>query len=199
MKTCNCPVSTVIPSLSAIDPCPVNTGQIQRYVFVKRDTEYTIASLTDQTFWAAKQVATDESKAVFSPMVGNPEFEPGEATEFGGGNETINGVPLVVGYEPTTHNFRHYSMQTGLAAELREYACYEVDVFYVNENRQFAYYKKSATTATGFPVQSYSLSDLRPGGYSEPDYNTGKIMHPEEWSDQYALTEKITAWNPLSI
>lgn len=199
MKTCTCPASSVAPSLSVIDPCPVNTGQIQRYILVDRDTEYPIASLTAQTFWAAKQIASDTSKAVFSPLLGNPEFEPGEPTEFGGGNETVDGVPLVVGYEPTTFSFRHYSLQKGMAAELREFACRVNDAFYVNENRQIIYNAKSATTATGFSVQSYSLSDRKPGGYAEPDYNNGKIMHPEEWSDNYTMTEKITAWNPLSI
>lgn len=199
MKTCICPAPTVAPSLSTIDPCPVNTGQIQRYVFVDRGTEYPIASLTDATFWGAKQVATDTSKAIFSPLIGNPETEPGEPTEFGGGNETIDGVPIVVGYEPTTFTFRHYSMQKGMAKELRVFACRSVDVFLINENKQFCYNAKSATTATGFPVQSYSLSDRKLGGYSEPDYNNGKMVWPEEWSDNYTMTEQITAWNPLTI
>ncbi|NCD40906.1 MAG: hypothetical protein EOL88_02320 [Bacteroidia bacterium] len=199
MKTCVCPVPTVIPTLSAIDPCPVNTGQIQRLIFVDRGTEYVIASLAANTYWAAKQISIGTDRCVFSPLIGNPEFEPGDVSEFGGGNETLNGVPLVVGLEPTTFTFRFYSLQKGMAAELKDMACREVDVFLVNENNQIVYNEKSTTTATGFPIRQFSVSDRRIGGYSEPDYNNGKIMFSEDWSDNFTMTKEITSWNPLSI
>jgi hypothetical protein len=199
MKRCDCPVPTVAASLPTIDPCPTDTGQIQRLIFVDRGTEYPIASLTSETFWSDKQISTAANdKAIFTPLIGNPEFEPGDALEFGGGNETINGIPLIVGNDPTTFNFRFYSPQKGMIKALKVLTCRQIDVFMLNENNQCAYNEKTTTTATGFPVQSFNIMDLRPGGYSEPDYHAARLSLEEDWSDDYALTAQFD-WDPMAV
>lgn len=198
MKTCDCPVPTVAVSLPEIDECPVNTGQIQRIIFVDRDVQYPIASLTSDTFWADKQTTTGTGKCIFTPLIGNPEFEPGDPIEFGGGNETIDGIPLIVGNEPTPFSFRFYSLQQGMAKAMKVLSCRAIDAYFINQNNQIVYNAKSTTTATGFIVQAFNIKDRRPGGQTDPDYNEAKLTMEDGWSDDYALTEKLT-WNPMTI
>ena len=50
--------------------------------------------------WTAKMALTDGGKAVISPYIQAPTQDGGDARTFGGGNETLGGVEIVIGRNP---------------------------------------------------------------------------------------------------
>lgn len=108
MQLCSCPAAgslTTIPAAS----CPETFGQIQKIAFQRlRKADGTKNSFTStssillKASWTAKMAAADGSKIVISPYVQAPSNEAGGARTFGGGNETLGGVEMIIGREPST-------------------------------------------------------------------------------------------------
>ena len=102
MNLCTCPAAealTTIPSAG----CPESLGQIQKIAFQRlRKADGTKNSFTSQNSillkasWTALMAASDGTKIVLSPYVQAPTNEPGSPRTFGGGNETLGGVEIII-------------------------------------------------------------------------------------------------------
>ena len=106
MQLCSCPAATALTTIPAAG-CPETFGQIQKIAFQrlkKADgTENKFTTSNDiklKASWTALMAAADGSKVVVSPYVQAPTNEAGSARTFGGGNETLGGIELVIGREP---------------------------------------------------------------------------------------------------
>ena len=104
---CGCPVGKHLNDLT-IDECKESFGQIQKVIFARIFSSTGVknslpeATITKKATMTPLFAASDGTKLIISPYIQNPTTEPGEARTFGGGNQTLGGIEIVIGREPTT-------------------------------------------------------------------------------------------------
>ena len=108
MQLCACPAATALTTIPAAT-CAESFGQIQKVAFMRlKKADGTVNSFIDgsgtgidkKAAWTAKMALTDGGKAVISPYIQAPTQDGGDARTFGGGNETLGGVEIVIGRNP---------------------------------------------------------------------------------------------------
>lgn len=188
-----CPVPTYIESaVTSVTGCAQDVGQIQKMFFWRRDNYATTASAATSTYWSTALTATGDSKVVVSPFCGNVEFEPGEPREFGGGNETKDGIPIVKGSEATMVTGRFYQEDQDIIDTMKDWSCEKLDVFFVNESNQFVYDDRGGEDFYGFPLESLNIKDLKIGGFTDADYNDFSMRLRPDWSDSLEVADATT-------
>ena len=106
MITCQCPAAAALTTIPA-QGCAESFGQIQKVAFQRLATAGAKNSFTSsadiklKASWTALMSAADSTKVVISPYIQAPTVEAGAARTFGGGNETLGGVEMIIGREPT--------------------------------------------------------------------------------------------------
>ena len=178
-----CPVPTYLESAVTTLGCADDIGQIQKFIFWRKGNNTTVASAITSTYWSTALTATGDSKAVVSPFLANFEVEPGEPREFGGANETRDGIPIIKGSEATNATGRFYQEDQAIIAKMKSWSCENLDVILINENGQFIYDDRDGSNFYGFPLRSFNIKDLRIGGYTDPDYNEFSFSLVPDWSD----------------
>ena len=108
MNLCTCPAATALTTIPAAG-CPESFGQIQKIAFQRlhkadgtKNAFTSTNSILLKASWTALMAADDGTKIVLSPYVQAPSNEAGGPRTFGGGNETLGGVEIIIGREPTT-------------------------------------------------------------------------------------------------
>ena len=108
MLTCQCPAAASLTTIPAVT-CAESFGQIQKVAFQRltnaagvRNSFTSENAITAKASWTAKMTASDGAKIVVSPYIEAPTQEAGAPRTFGGGNETLGGIEVIVGREPNT-------------------------------------------------------------------------------------------------
>ena len=108
MNLCTCPAAASLTSIPAAG-CPESFGQIQKIAFQRlrkadgtKNSFTSTSSILIKASWTAKMAASDATKIVISPYIQAPSQEAGSPRTFGGGNETLGGVEIIIGREPST-------------------------------------------------------------------------------------------------
>lgn len=204
---CSCPAGAELTDLT-LSSCPVDIGQIQKILFQRQYSSgttlnsFTIASADPALLasWSAKTAASDGTKVVVSPTIGNPETEAGEAITFGGGNATVGGIELIVGRGPTTFSAVFYRTSPLTIAQMKDYMCEDLAVYLVDEYGRIIGLADSLSSPTIFypiPVEGFFVGDRSLGGLEEPDTNVLSFSFLPNWSDLlYIVTP--TDFNPLT-
>jgi hypothetical protein len=197
MITPCCPKSTTLTSaVTTLYPCPQEFGQIQKMIFWRRGNSIaSVATALVSTTWATLLTATGDTKAlVTSFAIG--KITPGDPREAGGGNESKDGIPEVVGLNPSTGEFMLIQQDQDVIAALKELQCEALDVILINENGQFGYldteYNGSGTGFYGIPVAGLSVGDLETGDFDGSDRNKLKFFLPACWSDNFEISAATT-------
>jgi hypothetical protein len=196
MITVCCPKSTTLASaVTTLYPCPQEFGQIQKLIFWRRGNTKTVASALQATTWTAMLTATGSTKALVAGFTIG-KVTPGDAREAGGGNETKNGIPVVIGSSPSVAEFMLIQQDQDVIKQLKKLQCEALDVIFVNENGQFAYldtiYGGSTSGFYGAPIQGLSVGDLEFGDYDGKDQNKLKFYLPANWSNDLEYTASTT-------
>ena len=145
--------------------------------------------------------ASDGTKLVISPYIQNPTTEPGDARTFGGGNQTLGGVEIVIGREPTTFTGIIYQEAQSVIKTLKSYSCEKIGVFLIDENGNIGAIDSAGdgTNYEPIPVDKFFVGDKNLGGYEEPDSNTISWSFYPNWSDNLVLIKADTLdYNPLT-
>jgi len=188
-----CPLPTYMASIvTDLNPCPVNLGQIQKMIFWRTGNSCTVASALTSAYWTTQLALATTAKPVVSPfMVG--KLSPGDPREFGGGNETLNGIPVTIGNLPSLGEFTVYQYDQDVIAKLKALQCEALDVIFINESGQF-YYNDAATLGFGgFRIYNFRVSDVEGGEFTGVIKNMVKFMLVPGWSDTAELSA-ITAF-----
>lgn len=198
--TCNCPVATALGDIGAIT-CPENMGQVQRLVFARRGNVFaTVAAAIVAASWTTLFSAVDSTHHVVTSVIDNPTFEPGKEITIGTGNEVPNGIPRVVGSEPTKLTITLRSFPSAVIRQLKQLEC-EGDNLMCYIVQEDGYLVGSTaplgTIFTGFRVQSFHVSDKKPGGFNGLDENTLTFSLKENWSDYLTIVNPLANFNPL--
>ncbi len=202
---CGCPAGAHLADLE-IAECKESLGQIQK-VIIQRIYKSTgeintipAESVKSKATMAALASAADGTKIIISPYIQNPTTEPGAARTFGGGNQTLGGIEIVIGREPTTFAGIIYQESQSTIKTMKEYSCENIGVYLIDENGNIA----ALTDDEGInykpvPVGKFFVGDKKLGGFEEPDSNTIEWNFFPNWSDNLVIVKASELdYNPLT-
>ena len=214
MQLCSCPAAAALTTIPAAG-CPETFGQIQKIAFQRLKKADGTANkfsnsnaITLKASWTALMAAADGSKVVISPYVQAPTNEAGEARTFGGGNETLDGIELVIGRNPSTFTGVLRSVPQSVIKVMKELQCEaqagNLGVILFDENGNIEAIEQSVTeggTTTvshlPIPIRSLFISDKAHGGLEAPDSNNISWSFPPNYSDDLAIVVPDD-FNPLT-
>lgn len=188
---CNCPEEVLTTII--VDGCEINIGQIQKLIFQKQGNLFDTAGGTpnDPTLladWLAFTAATDETKAVVTPLIkADPQIEDGGViTKGGGDNTTLNGVELVTGQNPGKFSAKFNGLGAAAISAMRALQCAgALGVYLVNEDGTIIGHSTSTITQTvPIPLTSFNLGSKVNQGFGEVDYNEIIFSLPSDWDEK---------------
>ena len=203
---CGCPAGAHIADLE-IAECKESMGQVQKVAFQRvYKTAGELNSVADPTKKASFTTlfsAADGTKMTISPYIQGPTSEPGAARTFGGGNQTLGGIEITIGREPTTFNAVIYQESQKTIAQLKQYMCENVGVWLIDENGNIGCLVDDVDEPTAYfpiPIGKLFVGDKKLGGFEEPDSNTIEWSFFPNWSDKFYIIKRETLvdFNPLT-
>lgn len=205
---CGCPAGAHLADLQIAD-CKESLGQIQKVIIQRRFSSAGVLNkiaatdIKSKTAMAALAAAADGTKIIISPYIQNPTTTPGEARTFGGGNQTLGGIEIVIGREATSFEGIIYQEKQSTIKTMKEYSCEDIGVYLIDENGNIGAIKdgtnKETTHYRPIPLRSFFVGDKNLGGYEEPDSNTIKWSFLPNWSDDLEIIKQTDMdYNPLT-
>ena len=202
---CGCPAGAHIADLE-IAECKESMGQVQKVAFQRiYKTAGELNSVTDPTkkaSFATLFSAADGTKMTLSPYIQGPTSEPGAARTFGGGNQTLGGIEITIGREPTTFSAVIYQESQKTIAQLKQYMCENIGVWLIDENGNIGCLVDDVDDPKAYmpiPIGKLFVGDKKLGGFEEPDSNTIEWSFFPNWSDKFHIIKRETLdFNPLT-
>lgn len=208
MQLCTCPAAAALTTIPAAG-CAENFGQIQKIAFQRlKKADGTVnkfATANDIKLlasWTASMAAVDGGKIVISPYVQALTDEAGAARTFGGGNDTLGGVEIVIGREPTTFSAVIRSVKQSVIKAMKALQCEaqadNLGVFLFDENGAIECIKGTgADDYLPIPIRSLFIGDKVHGGLEAPDSNNISFTFLPNYSDDLTIVAP-TDFNPLT-
>ena len=209
MNLCTCPAAAALTTIPAAG-CPESFGQIQKIAFQRlRKADGTKNSFTNassillKASWTARMAAADGSKIVISPYVQAPSNEAGSPRTFGGGNETLGGIEMIIGREPTTFSAVIRSVSQSVIKAMKALQCEatadNLGVYLIDENGAIEGIKDQSATNTWYPIpiRALFIGDKSHGGLEAPDSNAIQFSFLPNYSDDLGIAVP-TDFNPLT-
>jgi hypothetical protein len=207
MQLCTCPAAAALTTVPAVT-CPESFGQIQKIAFQRLRKADGTANKFDNTSsillkasWTAKMAAADGSKIVISPYIQAPTQEAGGARTFGGGNETLGGVEMIIGREPSAFSAVIRSCPQSVIKALKALQCEaqgeNLGVYLFDENGAIECIKSGSTDYLPIPIRSLFIGDKSHGGLEAPDSNPISFSFMPNYSDDLTI-QVPTNFNPLT-
>lgn len=200
---CGCPAGAHLADLSIPD-CKESMGQVQKVIFqrlYKSDgAKNTIADPTLKASWTALLSASDGTKCIISPYIQGPTTEPGAARTWGGGNDSLGGISIVIGAEPTTFSGNIYQESQSVIKVLKSYMCENIGVYLIDENGHIGCIADDPADPKAYfpiPINAFFVGDKNLGGYEAPDGNAISWSFFPNWSDNFVIVTP-TDFNPLT-
>lgn len=202
---CGCPAGAHLADLDIVE-CKESLGQIQK-VIIQRvysstgvKNSISLEDIKAKEQMVALAAAADGTKIIVSPYIQNPTTEPGAARTFGGGNQTLGGIEIVIGREPTTFSGIIYQESQATIKTLKEYSCENIGVYLIDENGNIgALSSNEGTSFMPIPVGKFFVGDKKLGGFEEPDSNTIEWNFFPNWSDDLVIVKASELdYNPLT-
>ena len=208
---CGCPSAASLSSLT-LGECKESFGQLQKVIFQRinsADGKVTISGtvLAAKASMAALKTAADSTKIVVSPYIQNPTTEPGAARTFGGGNQTLGGVEIIIGREGTNFTGMIYQESQSVIETLKGYMCENIGVYLIDENGNIGalldHTDTSGQTTTKYyapiPIGKFFVGDKKLGGFEEVDSNEISWAFYPNWSDKFEIVKQSGFdYNPLT-
>lgn len=211
MQVCSCPAATALTTIPAVT-CAESFGQIQKVAFcrlAKADgtkNSFTTGSSTGidkLEAWTAKMAKTDGEKVVISPYIQAPTNEAGAPRTFGGGNETLGGIEMIIGREPSTFTGVMRAVPQSVIKTMKELQCEAIadnlGVFLFDENGNIEAIEDGTTAGTYYPIpiRGLFIGDKSHGGLEAPDNNAIQWKFLPNYSDQLKIVAPSN-FNPLT-
>lgn len=205
---CDCPLAEALPNVPLSD-CPESFGQIQKVIFqrlqnaagVNNEFDASEKQITKKSSWTALLSAEDGTKVVPSPYITNPTTEPGAARTYGGGNETLGGIEINIGREPTSFTGTLLQEHFDTVKALKKMQCEgALGVYLVDENGEIGALADDPTSPTKYkpiPIYGLFIGDRNLGGLEAPDSNSIEWKFVPNWSDNLVRV-KPEDFNPLT-
>lgn len=206
MQLCSCPAATALTTIPAAS-CPETFGQIQKIAFQRlrqangtKNSFSSSNSILLKASWTAKMAANDGTKIVISPYVQAPSQEAGSPRTYGGGNETLGGVEMIIGREPSTFSAQIRSVQQSVIKAMKALQCEaqsdNLGVYLFDENGAIECLS-DGTNCYPIPIRSLFIGDKAHGGLEAPDSNPIQFSFLPNYSDDLTI-QVPTNFNPLT-
>jgi len=193
----DCPRSAALNSVP-LENCLESVGQIQKMVFQRiRKTDGTKNTFVTATAdpavlasWTPLLAAADDTKVVQTPFIAQPEFEPGAARKYGGGNATLGGIELVIGREPTTATAMLLRNSQKTVKALKKFMGEDVGVYFIDEFGRIIADSDGAEAPVNyypFPINGLFVGDKKFGGLEDIDSNAIEFGMFPNWSDNLRI------------
>lgn len=216
MQLCSCPAATALTTIPAVG-CAESFGQIQKVAFIRlKKADGTVNSFVDGSAtginklaaWTAKMALTDGGKVVISPYIQAPTQDGGDARTFGGGNDTLGGVEIVIGRNPSTFSGVMRAVPQSVIKVMKELQCEasadNLGVYLFDENGNIEGIKKSTTVESTttveylpIPIRALFIGDKIHGGLEAPDSNAISWSFLPNYSDNLSIVAPDD-FNPLT-
>lgn len=194
---CNCPAGAALADIP-ISECPESFGQVQKVIFQRifstgSTKNSFVAATADpklKASWTPLLAAADGSKVVQSPYIQAPTTEAGAAKTYGGGNETLGGIEIIIGREPTSFTGNILRSTQDTITALKTFMCETVGVYLVDEFGRIGALVDNRTTPTMYfpiPIQGLFVGDKSLGGLEAPDMNVVSWKFFPNWSDNLVI------------
>ena len=198
---CGCPAGPYLGDLDIVE-CKESLGQVQKVIFQRIYAEpgqvNTIGLPPTKAAMTALLTAKDSTRIIVSPYLQGPTTEPGAARTFGGGNQTLGGVEIIIGREPTTFAATIYQESQKTIAQLKSYMCENIGVYLIDENGSIAGIDNEGDLSP-IPIGKLFVGDKKLGGFEEPDSNTIEWSFFPNWSDNLVIIKHDELdFNPLT-
>ena len=209
MITCKCPANAALTTIPA-QGCAESFGQIQKVAFQRLQsaagTKNSFTSSADiklKASWTALMSAADGTKVVVSPYIQAPATEAGAARTFGGGNETLGGVEMIIGREPTSFTGAMRAVAQSVIKAMKDLQCESITdnlgVYLFDENGNICALQDQTTPTTFYPIpiRGLFIGDKTFGGLEAPDSNAIQWSFLPNYSDQLDIVVP-SDFNPLT-
>ena len=205
MALCPCPAPNELSDIPSAT-CKFDLGQIQKIGFQRVgylwDTAGTPTSnMTLLADWNTLKSASDDTKVVFTPLIGGePLITAGaEITEGGGDNTTLDGIPIITGTNPSTFSAMFRSLTPEQEAGLKSLMCEpQLVVYFVTNNNKIIAKKITTAQKEGLSINALFVSDRTNEGYGKRDTHKIQFSLPAGWSESIELITPATGFNPLT-
>lgn len=202
---CGCPAGAHIADLE-INECKESMGQVQKVIFQRiyktAGEKNSVADPLKKATFTPMFSAADGTKMTISPYIQGPTSEPGAARTFGGGNQTLGGIEITIGREPTTFSATIYQESQKTIAALKEYMCENIGVWLIDENGNIGCLVDNVAKPTAYmpiPIGKLFVGDKKLGGFEEPDSNSIEWAFFPNWSDNFHIIKRDKLdFNPLT-
>ena len=201
---CGCPAGAHLADLE-IAECKESLGQIQKVIIQRiykstgEKNKIDAESIKSKAAMAALASAADGTKIIISPYIQNPNTEPGTARTFGGGNQTLGGIEIVIGREPTAFSGIIYQESQATIKTMKKYSCENIGVYLIDENGNIGALLDEDGSYMPVPVGKFFVGDKKLGGFEEPDSNTIEWNFFPNWSDNLNILKASELdYNPLT-
>ena len=194
MITCKCPANAALTTIPA-QGCVESFGQIQKVAFQRlqsaagKKNYFDKSAITKLSEWSGILSAADNGKIVIT---------------FGGGNETLGGVEMVIGREPTTFQGVIRAVKQSIIAAMKELQCEAIadnlGVYLFDENGNIGCLADDPSNANNLypiPIRSLFIGDKTFGGLEAPDSNAIQWSFLPNYSDNFYICVP-DGWNPLT-
>lgn len=217
MPICKCPIESELPSIGNVE-CPESFGQIQKVAFANLNGAPFFLSkdgseipdgekrnIVKKTAWTAKLAGSSDEKIIISPYIEAPTADGGAARTFGGGNETLGGIEVIIGREPTSFSGVFRMIPQTIIKKLKAMQCISytdsLGVFLFDENGSIGgiltVLDSGAYDAVSpIPIRSLFFGDKTLGGLEAPDSNAVQWSFLPNWSDDLVIV--APEFNPLT-
>lgn len=209
MPLCNCPVGSALTPW-VLPTCIEDFGQIQKFLFQRiyssgsTKNSFTVGDTDDITTLAnltTRLSAANGTLIIQSPFVEGIDFTPGDIITTGGGDDSLDGIEVVRGNDPSTFNGFLYEIPQSVAKKIKLLACEEIGVYLVNEYGQIGGIADDNESAGVFypipiPKRTFNLSDKGFGGKTGRDNNAIRFQFRPNWSDEFYI-ETPSDYNAL--
>jgi len=186
-----CPqTSYLVSAATVLNPCPQDTGQIQKAIFWRAGNSTSVASALIATTWNTLLIATDDTRAIVTPFIQHFQLPIGEAREH---PDTRDGATLRKANKSTKINKKFTAEGQDVIKNLKYLRCEALEVIFVNEANQLIYSDREGDFR-GFPVipGSMFIGDKRIGGFSDWDSNKMIFNLEPGWSNSLEISESTT-------
>lgn len=223
---CPCPAANSLREIPK-PSCPEDFGQIQKIAFQRiqnsrgpvpgnKNGFHPDADIHVLASWSAKMSANDDGKIVVSPFIEAPTQEGGDPRTFGGGNETLGGVEIIMGSNPSNFTCVVRRAPQCVIAAMKQLMCeaanHNLAVYLFSE---FGTIEALAVNDDGtldtactteadvkfwrpIPIQSLFIGDKIHGGFEQPDSNSIQFSFAPNYSDALRIITPRD-FNPLDL
>ena len=186
-----------------LNECLQKLGQLQKIGLQYLKNGTTKNKITDPkelANWQPFLDATDATKIVMSPFIAAPANEPGAPVVFGGGNDTVDRIEVVIGREASGFNGQIHSVKQNTIEDLKKWMHYlNIGAWWFDGEGNIGCLTDNINTPTEYypiPMKAFFVGDLQPGHSDSVDMNAISWKLKPNWSDKFVVI-KATDFSPV--